>query len=135
MPQAKAPAKAPSELHLTLEWAEVCLAAVSHALVQGQPDLLRAAVGDLHASAHKLSLVLQGGQGATAFARGVGLGTRLRAVAQALAMQREACVRRLAVVERSLHAVIPSTRPSTYGGAVGAYGRGGKQGGAFRTFS
>ena len=123
---------APSPLHLTLERAEVCVAAVSHALLQGQPEALEAAAGDLHHSAHRLSLVLQGRQPGAGEA---GLGQRLRAVAQALAMQREACVRRLAVVERSLYSVIPSTRPATYAGAVGTYGRGGKQGGAFRTFS
>ena len=126
-------ADTPSELQVTLSLAERCLTAVSQALLHGQPDLLEAASRDLHQAAHQLSGVLRGRSGQTALDQS--FKSRLGAVARGMAMQREACVRRLAVVERSLHSVIPSTRPATYAAAVGSYAPGGKQSGGFKLYS
>ena len=127
MPTADA---ATQHLEDSLCAAERCQAAVSHALLQGEPDLLQAAATEMQRAAQQVSALLQRAHGA---ATEPALRLRLHAVAQAMAMQREACVRRLAVVQRSLHSIIPSTRPSTYGGVVGAYARG-SQGGAFKPF-
>ena len=105
--------------------------AVSHALVQGQPDLLEAASRALHQSAQTLSDACL----AAPDIADKGLKQRLAAVAQGMALQREACVRRLAVVERALHSVIPATRPATYGIAVRPYTRDGRQSGMLRGYS
>lgn len=121
------------QLPASLSLAEHCVAVVSQALLQGQPDRLEVAARELQDAARQLSAVLQGEQGKAALDQACR--HRLAALAHGMAMHREACVRRLAVVERSLHSVIPSTRPSTYAGAVGAYGRGGSWSGAFRAFS
>lgn len=56
---------------------------------------------------------------------------RLGKVAQGMAMQREALLRRTAVVERSLHSIVPASRSNTYGGAA-PYGHSVRQTGAFK---
>ena len=56
---------------------------------------------------------------------------RLRRLGQDLAMQREACLRRFAVVDRALNSMIPSTRANTYAGGAGPYGRQARRSGAF----
>ena len=133
LPGTHAAPTSPSELQTALSVAERCITAVSQALLCAQPDLLEAAARELQQAARGLSGAVQCLQGKTALDQL--LKQRLSALARGMAMQREACVRRLAVVERSLYSVIPSTRPSTYAGAVRPYARGGKQVGAFRAFS
>ena len=128
MPQQPDPSR---EIGTCLARAEDSMLAVSHALVQGEPDLLEAASRELHQSAQSLSDVCLAAPGMP----DKGLKQRLLAVAQGMALQREACVRRLAVVERALHGVIPATRPSTYGTATGPYTRDGQQSGLLRGFS
>ena len=136
MPQQPDPSR---EIGTCLARAEDSMLAVSHALVQGEPDLLEAASRALHQSAQSLSDACLAAPGMTdGIAYGMvdkGLKQRLVAVVQGMALQREACVRRLAVVERALHGVIPATRPSTYGTATGPYTRDGQQSGMLRGFS
>ena len=119
------------EIGACLARAEDSMLAVSHALVQGQSDLLEAASRALHQSARTLSDACL----AAPDIADRGLKQRLAAVAQGMALQREACVRRLAVVERALHSVIPATRPSTYGTAIRPYTRDGRQSGMLRGYS
>ena len=128
MPQQPDPSR---EIGTCLARAEDSMLAVSHALVQGEPDLLEAASRALHQSAQSLSDACLAAPGMA----DKGLKQRLLAVAQRMAMQREACVRRLAVVERALHGVIPATRRSTYGTATRPYTRDGQQSGLLRGFS
>ena len=120
-----------SDWRACLARAEEFMLEVSHALVQGEPGLLEAAARALHQSAQTLS-------DACLVAPGIAdkrLKQRLVAVVRGIALQREACVRRLAVVERALHGVIPATRPSTYGSATRPYTRDGQQSGMLRGFS
>ncbi len=128
MPQQPDPSPA---VLACLSRAEGCMLAVSHALVQGEPDLLEAASRALQQSAQTLSDACLAAPGIV----DKGLKQRLGAVAQGMALQREACIRRLAVVERALHGVIPATRPSTYGTATRPYTRDGQQSGMLRGYS
>ena len=114
-----------------LALAERSAAAVAQALLSGSPDQVEAATRELQAAATDLSLALRGlVVGKTAHGRA--LQQRVRAVAQNIAIQREACLRRSAAVERSLHSIVPATRAATYAGAVSPYGRSGPSAGAFR---
>ena len=109
-----------------LSHAEDCMVLLSQAMVRGQPDVLEAAARDLQQAAGVLAGVVQaprksGGRPDPVLTR------RLNKVAVGLAMQREAGLRRLSVVERALHSIIPSTRPATYAlagkASAGAYRR------------
>ena len=64
--------------------------------------------------------------------RGTARQERLRALGRLLAEQREGCLRRGAVVERSLHSLIPATRGTTYGGGATPYAQLGARTGAIR---
>ncbi len=111
---------AQSEIHDALDWAERSVATTGRALEQGIADQVHAAARDLHDSAHALALVLRGVDG------GAGLGEaarqRLVPVARDIARQREALLRRSAVVERALQTLVPQrSRSSTYATALGRY--------------
>ncbi len=61
---------------------------------------------------------------------------RLKQVAQGLAIQREGLIRRMAVVERALHAMVPATREATYGASSsGIFSGGVRQSGAFKVLA
>ena len=104
--------------------------ALAAALLAGQADLVASASQDLQQATLALSASLQGLQ-----QRGrldePELKHRLRRLGQDLAMQREACLRRFAVVDRALNSMIPSTRANTYAGGAGPYGRQARRSGAF----
>jgi len=121
------------EVQSALEQAERSVAATGQALVLGEPDGVHAATRDLHDSAHALDLVLRGVDGSAALA--ASLRERLVRVAQGIAMQREALLRRSAVVERSLKSLMPQqTQSTTYAGALGRYAGRAASAQAFRTF-
>lgn len=111
------------EMALALEQAERSVAASGRALVAGDPQQLHAAALELQDSAHALALVLRGVDGASALG-GADTRQRLVRVARDLALQREALLRRSAVVEQSLHSLVPQTRAPTYGAALARYARG-----------
>lgn len=111
--------------------AERSAAAVAQALLSGSPDQVETATRELQSTATDLSVALRGlVVGRTAHGRALQM--RVRAVAQNIAIQREACLRRCAAVERSLNSIVPATRAATYAGAVSPYGRSGTSAGAFR---
>ena len=116
--------------HALLLLAERRASVLAQVLLCGQPEQLEAATRELQSAATALSEVMQRlVTGSTAQRRD--FKKRLQAVAQILAVQREACLRCLASVERSLNSILPATRASTYAGAATPYTRGGGQGRAF----
>ena len=135
------PAAALTPTSAALLEAENCVGAVSQALLTGDPDGLESASRSLHDAALALSAMLQGQRGRAptdaAFKK------RLGQVLLNLGMQREALLRRSAMVERSLNSIVPATRASTYGGTYAgatagsarSYGHNAKQSGAFKLFS
>jgi hypothetical protein len=121
------------EILEALAQAERSVAATGQALILGVPDQVHAATRDLHDSAHALALVLRGVDGLSGMAEA--LRERLVRVARDIAMQREALLRRTAVVQQSLHSLVPQTRSDTYAGALSRYARGGAGKSApFRSF-
>jgi len=123
-------------LHTSLELAEKSAGVLTHALLVGDPAQVEAATRELNQAALDLSERLRGlQQGMAPSAAGRVLQQRLAALAQHMAMQREACARRTAAVESALHAIVPAARPATYAVASGPYGRGMKQSGAFKLLS
>jgi len=122
-----------ADIQNALSEAERSVAATGQALIQGAPEQVHAATRELHDSAHALALVLRGVDGVSGLAEAVR--ERLMRVARDIAMQREALLRRSAVVEQSLHSLVPQTRSDTYSGAVARYARGGSgKASAFRSF-
>lgn len=123
---------AQSEVHAALDQAEHCVAAVSVALLQGSPEQVKATTRELHDCAHALALVLRGVDGSVVLAESAR--ERLVIVAREIAMQREALLRRSAVVERSLKTLVPQqNRSSTYSDALGRYAGHGTSGSIFRS--
>ena len=121
------------EIQQALGQAERSVASTGEALVQGIPDLVHAATRDLHDSAHALALVLRGVDGLSTMAEPVR--DRLIKVARDIAMQREALLRRSAMVEQSVQSLVPQTRTDTYSGALSRYARAGAgKTGSFRSF-
>lgn len=123
---------AQTEVHFALDQAERSVAATGQALVQGLPDKVQTATHELHDSAHALALVLRGVDGGAALTGA--LRSRLVRVAQDIAMQREALLRRSAMVELSLQSLMPQTQSSTYAGALGRYAGRAASTAGFRTF-
>lgn len=116
----------------TLALAERCVQAVTAALLHGQPEPVESASRDLQQASLLLSNVLQGIK--LKSGRDQQLRQRLGHVVRGIALQREALMRRAAVVEMSLHSMIPASRTPTYGGAS-SYGHGVRQSGAFKMLS
>lgn len=106
---------------------------LSAALMSGEPDLVAQAATDMQQSAMALSAVLQRLQVHGALEQE--LAQRLRQLGQTLSMQRDACRRRSAVVDRALHSVIPATRTGTYQGGPAPYGQQARRSGAFKVMS
>ena len=135
------PTAAPTPTSAALLEAENCASAVSQALLAGDPDGLEAASRGLHQAALALSAMLQSQRGKPP--ADSDFKKRLGQVLLNLGMQREALLRRSAMVERSLNSIIPATRASTYGstyagttaGSARSYGHNAKQSGAFKLFS
>ena len=124
----------PQDLFTTLVAAEKSASVLSQALLLGQAELVEVAARELQQCALALSEGLQGVKPGRS-APGQALQRRLAKVAQTIAMQREACARRSAVVEMSLHSIVPATRCTTYSSAAGPYARNAKQSGAFKLLS
>ena len=126
-----APANIHGDPHALLLLAERRAAAVAQALIGGQPGQLETAARELQSAAAALSDALQR-PAAGSSTQGRDFRMRLQAVAQVLAAQREACLRRFGAVERSLNSILPATRASTYAGAANPYARAGAHGRGFR---
>ena len=120
----------PNPVHAALTLAEECAGLVSQALLKGEPAAIESAAHGLHRASLSLSGLLQGHPAITVVDRD--FRSRLGKVAQHMAMQREALLRRSAVVERSLHSLVPATRVTTYAGGATPYGHQVRQSGAFK---
>ena len=127
------PAAASNDALASLVAAENCAGAVSKALLAGDPAGIEATSRDLQQAALALSGLLQGPRGKRTI--DPAFRQRLGQVLASLGMQREALLRRSAVVERSLHSIVPATRSSTYAGSTRSYGHNAKQSGAFKLLS
>lgn len=138
--------QAQSEMHSALDQAERSVAATGRALLTGDADQVRSATRDLHDSAHALARVLRGVDSQSALDahepsrgawpsqhRGRSVHDRLVQVARDISMQREALLRRSAVVDRAVQSLLPQLQPSTYTGALGRYAGRALPGSAFRT--
>ena len=123
------------QLLKVLAAAERCSQVLAAALLDGQPDRVAASAVDMQHATTALSGALQGAQ------RGGGkvgqaLQQRLRRLGQELVLQREACLRRSAFVDRSLNSIIPASRSMTYCGSVTSpYGKQARSSGAFGRIS
>ncbi len=115
--------------------AEACQHAVGEALVDGQPGALEAAAAQLQAAIAALTEAVDSlkREGPLAPA----LRQRLVEMSQRLAAHREACLRRGALVDRSLQAVMPAAPSGPVYGAASSnpYSRASRQSGAFKVLS
>lgn len=114
----------------TLTAAEKQMQSLGDALLEGLPDRVASASSDLQQAVLALAGMVQSAQRSGALDSRFHL--RLQRLGQSLAMQREACLRRSAVVDRSLASIIPSSRTTTYGGGATPYGQQARRTGAFK---
>ena len=123
-----------AQVEMALQAAELSQQAVAKALLAGQPDLLEAAATELQRASTALSDAVLQANGAIHLHAPLRL--RVVAVARSLAMHREACLRRAAVVARSLQSILPGAPGTlTYGSSAGPYGSTTRQSGAFNVLS
>jgi len=127
------PPSAAPRIQDLLSLAETRSRAVSQALLTGEPDQLAVHSADLQQVVQVLSNSLQQAQvraGLDSRAR-----QRLRRLGQDLVQQREACLRRSAVVDRALQSLMPASQSATYGGGATPYGQQARRTGAFKLFA
>ena len=113
--------------------AERHVAEVAAAIVSGEPQSLGIASASLRQATLTLSDAVQ--RLSPAQQRDPRVGARVQKMAAALALQRESLIRRTVVVERALNTLVPATRDAGYAQGAGAYGRPGRQSGAFGRLS
>jgi hypothetical protein len=114
----------------SLRKVELIFSDVSAALVSGDPIALEASSVALRQAALEISALVQR---LMPFERkNKELKLRLKKIATGMAMQRESLIRRTALVETALNAVVPATQNATYAQTTGPYGSAGKQSGAFK---
>jgi hypothetical protein len=113
---------------------------VAAALLRGDAETVASASAELQQAAQNV-MGLLGTSQARALLQDGEMRQRLNALAQQVAWQREACIRRGGAVERSLEILVPGTRSATYApGATAsrgasAYGRATRQTGAFKALA
>ncbi|MEI6761010.1 MAG: hypothetical protein WCO22_11235 [Betaproteobacteria bacterium] len=117
----------------TLAEVELQLRTVADAIVAGEPQSLTIAATSLRLAALALAQSFQ--NTAAAGRPDPGLKRRVRSMARRLAQQRESLIRRAALVDRSLNALVPATRGASYAPGASAYGTAGRQTGSFRVLS
>lgn len=112
---------------------ELCFNDVSAALVGGDPEVLVRASAALQQTAFDFSALLE--CLTPADLQNKDMKSRLKNVAEGLALRRESLIRRTAWVERALNAVVPATQSATYSRAGESYGRPARQTGAFKVLA
>lgn len=117
----------------TLADAELHVRNVAAAIVSGEPQSLVIATTSLRLAALALAQTLQ--RAGEADQADPAVKRRIRSMARALAQQRESLLRRSALVDRSLHALVPATREVGYTPVGSAYGTTGRPTGSFRMLS
>jgi hypothetical protein len=110
----------PVEIEKSLALIELQCETLSAAVLSGEPQALEASSQQLRQTAVDFSDLMAQFSGAEIDPQ---LRTRLKQIAVRLGIQREGLLRRSAVVERSLHTLVPSTQKSTYAptGRASAY--------------
>jgi len=106
---------------------------LSEALLAGEADPIAVASSELQQVVQVMSASLQ--KAAVRASLDGPSAQRLRRLGQELVQQREACLRRSAVVDRALHSIIPSSRSTTYGGGATPYAQQARRTGAFKLIS
>lgn len=111
----------PVEIEKSLALIELQCETLSAAVLSGEPQALEASSQQLRQTAVDFSDLMAQLDGAAQ--AGPQLRARLKNIAVQLGIQRENLLRRSAVVERSLHTLVPSTQKSTYApaGRASAY--------------
>jgi predicted amino acid-binding ACT domain protein len=121
-----------AELESALSHIELQCEALSKAVNGGEPVAVEAVSQALRQGALEFANLLEAwGPRAVATAE---LRQRLHKVSEVLGIQRTGLIRRTAAVERTLHAVAPATRQTTYAKPAGFQGPG-RQSGAFKAFA
>ncbi len=113
--------------------AERYVAEVAAAIVSGEPQSLGIASASLRQATLTLTDAVQ--RLSPAQQRDPRVSARVRKMAAALALHRESLIRRTVLVERALNTLVPATRDAGYAQGAGAYGRPGRQSGAFGRLS
>ena len=113
--------------------AERHVAEVAAAILSGEPLSLGIASASLRQATLTLSDAVQ--RLSPVQRRDPRVSARVRKMAAALALQRESLIRRSVLVERALNTLVPATRDAGYAQGAGAYGRPGRQSGAFGRLS
>ncbi len=106
---------------------------VADALVSGDPLSLQAASVALRQAAVDFSGLVQGLTSADL--KDPALQIRVKKLAQGMTNHREGLIRRSAMVERRLNALVPATQNNIYSQAGRGYGSSGKQTGAFKVLA
>lgn len=107
---------------------------VSEAIVSGEPQALAAASMALRQASLDFSALLQ--RLSPKDLKDEDFQRRVKKIASGMASQRESLIRRTALVEMALNAIVPATQSATYGAqTTGPYGSAGKQSGAFKYLS
>ena len=120
----------PAHIEEALVEVELHFNDVSAALVSGEPLALAAASAALRQASLDLSALLQ--RLSPMDLQNASFKLRIKKIADGMASQRESLIRRTALVEMALNAIVPATQGTTYAQAVGPYGSAGKQSGAFK---
>jgi hypothetical protein len=115
----------PVQIEESLTAVELQFNAVSAALAGGEPTVLASASAALRLAAVDLSALLRG-PGAMDL-KNRNLKARVKKIATGLVAQRENLIRRTALVEMSLNAVLPVAPSATYGQTIGPYASVGRQ--------
>lgn len=113
--------------------AELHVRNVAAAIVSGEPQALAIASTSLRLAALALAQAQQR-SGPTSQPDPV-TQRRVRAMVRTLAHQREGLIRRTALVDRALHALVPASRGENYAPGGSAYGTAGRPTGSFRMLS
>jgi hypothetical protein len=116
-----------------LAQAESHLRSVASAIVSGEPQSLAIATTSLRLAALALAQTLQ--RAGPADQADPAVKRRVRSMARTLAQQRESLIRRTALVDRALHALVPASRGDNYGPGGSADGTAGRSTGSFRMLS
>lgn len=121
------------QLENTLMEIELQLAAVSSALIQGQPNTLEQASLGLKELAVRFSGLVKDQDAAQL--NKPELKSRIVALKNGLMDHRIHMIRRSASVDGALNSLIPSASPSTYATQSGRYGASNRQTGAFKVLA
>lgn len=106
---------------------------VSTALISGEPLALAAASAALRQASVDFAALLQ--RLSPQDLQEGDFKLRLKKIAVGMASQRESLIRRSALVDMALSAIVPATQSATYARTAGPYGSAGRQSGAFKYLS